>query len=439
MRITNTMMTNNILLSLNKNRKVMADYEEQLSTGKRIQKPSDDPIVAARALKFRTNISEIDQYKTNTNDALSWISVTEQAVSNTSDIMKRIHELSVQAATGTLTTANRESTISEISQLREQIANEGNASYAGRYIFTGYQTNSSLVFDEPMTDSYEISETLGTSHVETVNKVFDDPSGNPSINQVSRIRLGYDTVIPSAVPGTIPGFTVATLLSTSTAPAPEAYNPPVTVPPTAYFLQDTGELIFNTGDVASIPASFSFTYQKDVFKKGDVKPDHYFDSTHLASGNTFTKTEESMDYQVSYSQNIQVNVMGYDLVTNDLLRDLDELIANTKKIAKDGTLEDELRQDLLQKEFGSMIGKMDDHLSNNININAEIGGKVNRLELTLSRLQEDRLNFTDLLSENEDIDMAEVLIKFSAQEVVYNAALSSSSKVIQPTLLDFMR
>lgn len=443
MRITNSMMTNNILLSLNNNRKTMADYETQLATGKRIQKPSDDPIVAARALKFRTNLSEIDQYKTNTNDALSWLSVTEQAVSNTTSILQRIHELSVQSSSGTLSTTNRVNAIEEIEQLRDQIVSEGNVSYAGRYVFTGFQTNSSLVFNETTTDSYTISETFSADDIETVKKVFDDASGNPSINSVSRIRLGYDTVsevtLPAPAPMTIAGFTVTALQSTSTAPAAEAYDPPVTVPPTAYFLEDTGELIFNSDDISSLPASFAVTYQKDTFNKGDVKPDHYFESTHLSSGSTYTPDNEAMEYQVSYSQNLQVNVMGKDFITNDLVRDLDELIYNTRLIAQDGTLEDDMRQDLLKEEFSAMMGKMDEHITNNSNLSAKIGGKVNRLDLTLSRLAEDALNFTDLLSENEDVDKAEVLIKFSSQEVVYNAALASSSKIIQQTLLDFMR
>lgn len=437
MRITNSMMTNNILLSINKNRKTMSTYEEQLSTGKRIQKPSDDPIVAARTLKFRTNVSEIEQYKTNVNDALSWINVTEQAITNTTDIMKRINELAVQGSTGTLTAKNRESMMSEISQLKEQIVNEGNVSYAGRYIFTGYQTDNPLIFPKATAESYEITEHLQASDVETLDRVYGD-----EIHSATRIRLGYSKILESGVPGTIPGFNVVAMDSTSTAPAAEAYAPPAaTLPalPTVHFLKDTGELIFNSADVASIPANFDFVYQKDEFAKGDLKPDHYFDSTNLTTGSVFIKNTEAIHYQVSYSQDIQVNVMGYDFITVDLVRDLEELESATNSISNDGSLEDSLNQDLLGKKYSAMISKMDAHMQNNLNIEAKLGGKVNRLELTLDRLSEDNLNFTALLSENEDVDMAEVLVKFKSQEVVYQAALSSSAKIIQPTLLDFLR
>lgn len=441
MRITNSMMTNNILLSINKNRSTMATYEQQLATGKRIQKPSDNPIVAARALKFRTNISEITQYKSNAKDALSWISITEQAVSNTTSVMKRIHELAVQGATGTLTAKNREGIISEVEQLREQVVSEGDASFAGRHVFTGYQTDKSLSYPKASTESFEITENLEGKSLESVQRVYGE-----QIHDVKRIRLSYNNMVESAVPGTIAGFNVIAIDSTSTAPATEAYAPPAADPvgppvvlPTVHFLKDTGELIFNEADEALIPANFDFMYQKNAFEKGDLRPDHYFDSTNLTTGDEFVKNVEAMSYQVSYSQSIQVNVMGYDLVTTDLVRDMDELINATKSITYDDSLTDELNQDLLVSKFSAMIDKMAKHLENNSNIQSAIGGKVNRLELTLDRLSEDNLNFTDLLSDNEDVDMAETLIKFSAQEVVYQAALSASSKIIQPTLLDFLR
>ena len=61
MRITNKMMTNNVLHNINNNKNLLSTLENQYSTGKKIQKPSDDPIIAVRALKLRTNLSELNQ------------------------------------------------------------------------------------------------------------------------------------------------------------------------------------------------------------------------------------------------------------------------------------------------------------------------------------------------------------------------------------------
>ena len=59
MRITNRMMTNNMLGNINKNKLNVSRLEEQYSTGKKIQRPSEDPIVTVRALKLRTNLTEL--------------------------------------------------------------------------------------------------------------------------------------------------------------------------------------------------------------------------------------------------------------------------------------------------------------------------------------------------------------------------------------------
>jgi len=61
MRITNKMMTNNMMSNINKNKNLLSKLDEQYSTGKKIQRPPEDPIIAVRALKLRTNLSELNQ------------------------------------------------------------------------------------------------------------------------------------------------------------------------------------------------------------------------------------------------------------------------------------------------------------------------------------------------------------------------------------------
>ena len=189
MRITNTMMTNNILLSINRNRETLSMYEQQLATGKKIQKPSDDPIVAVRALKFRTNVKEIEQYESNAEDAISWASVTEQAVANVTDIVKRIRELSVQATSDVMNVSNRKNVVTEINQLTDQFMTEANATYAGRHVFGGYKTNIPLVFKNDSTDTYELDQQFNASDIETTQRVVNDV-----IIDTNRIRLGYEGI-----------------------------------------------------------------------------------------------------------------------------------------------------------------------------------------------------------------------------------------------------
>lgn len=442
MRITNTMMTNNILHNINRNKQTLSIYEEQLATGKKIQKPSDDPIVAVRALKFRTNIKEVDQYKSNSEDGISWCEVSEQAVANITDIMKRIRDLCVQAASDTMNIQNRKNTVTEVEQLMNQFMMEINASYAGRHVFGGYKTNVPVIFKEVSTDNYELTEHFSSDDVETVQRVVNDV-----IVDAHRIRLGYDEVdapIDLTDLTSLPAFAggVVTMNSTdATVVGPPDVGPYAPVAGTINFLQDTGELVFNEADVANIPATFDFEYSKNLFKKGDMVPDHYFDgrNTSTVPVTTFTVDPEEILYQISYSQELAVNTMAYDVVTIDMARDIQELVKTTTAIAADSSLTSELEEDLLGDMFGHLLTGVNSHIDNLLDTRADIGVKINRLELTINRLSEDNLNFTELMSKNEDIDFAEVMVKMSSQDAVYNASLQASSQIIQPSLLDFIR
>jgi flagellar hook-associated protein 3 FlgL len=68
-----------------------------------------------------------------------------------------------------------------------------------------------------------------------------------------------------------------------------------------------------------------------------------------------------------------------------------------------------------------------------------VGAKSNRMELVVNRLKDENLNFTNLLSNTEDVDMADVLIRLTSEENVYRASLASGARIIQPTLIDFLR
>lgn len=430
MRITNTMMTNSILHSINKNRELLSTYEQQIATGKKIQKPSDDPVVAIRALRLRTNVKEIIQYQTNAKDAISWAGVTEQSISNVTDIMKRIRELSVQATSDVMNIENRKNVVTEIDQLMEQFMSETNTTYAGRQVFGGYKTNVPLIAKETITDTYEITEHFDKDSIESVKRVVNDV-----IIEVDRIRLGY-TGVANPDPTTLTSLPAFSAMNTMDSTDPLALTPAVGE---VNFLQDTGELIFNHDDLANIPDPLDFTYEKSNIKKGELVPDHYFDCINTTTSRIFTVDREDMVYKISYSQEIAVNTMGYEVVDVDMARDMEELINTTKEIAADSSLTSALEEDILGDMFSELIGKMDKHISKLLNTRAGIGGKINRLELTIERLSSDELNFTDLLSQNEDIDLARVITKLSSQETVYNASLMASAKIIQPSLLDFIR
>jgi len=302
MRITNNMLINNIMMSLSNNLERTQKYQNQLATGKKISLPSDDPIVASKALKLRTDLAEIIQYKSNADDAMSWMDITESTMGQITEIVHRLREITVQAADSVRTGDDLEKIREEALQLREQLIQLGNTTYAGRYIFSGYKT------DKPLLDE---------------NGYFNIDISN---SEEIKFEIGIGDDINVNVPGSD---------------------------------------LFNSG----IPGTAGTTKSSFV--------------------DTFDRVIEAMN-----------NADNKDL--SNLLEDIDSQMGNL------------------------------------LRVRAGLGARMNRVELTANRLMDDEINFTRLMSKNENVDMAEAIMKLKNEENVYQASLATSARIIQPSLVDFL-
>lgn len=141
MRITNAMMVSNTVWNINKNMERLNKAQEQEATQSKIQLPSDDPIVATRAVKYRNYVAKTEQYQKNVDNAVSWQSLTDDTLSNLGDVVKRLKELMVRANNSTLNSSDLSDINTEVTQLKQQAIDCMNTSYAGRYIFGGYATD----------------------------------------------------------------------------------------------------------------------------------------------------------------------------------------------------------------------------------------------------------------------------------------------------------
>ena len=147
MRVTNGMIRNTTLNGLYTNMNLLNKTYAQMATGKKIQTVSDDPIIAGRALKLKSTVLEADQYESNTKEAMSWMEVTEAALDNMTEILKSIRTKCVQASNGTLEKEDLSAIKTDIEQLWNQLQEEANATYGGRYIFSGYKTKEPLMIN----------------------------------------------------------------------------------------------------------------------------------------------------------------------------------------------------------------------------------------------------------------------------------------------------
>lgn len=211
MRITNGMMMNTTKTNINNNKVSVDRLNTQMSTQKKITKPSDNPLIAIKSLRLSTTLSQINQYYgNNIKDAQSWMDVTETALTNMKDILNDAYRLAVNGSTGTLSDEDRQTILTQLKSLSSQLYAEANADYADRTVFSGYKTNSTVTFQDALEASnskYEINEQLSIDDMQTytyyANKL-DTPSAgevqNPAANKVGtpqeeilkRLRLAYN-------------------------------------------------------------------------------------------------------------------------------------------------------------------------------------------------------------------------------------------------------
>ena len=334
MRMTNKIMQNNSLYNINNNKELTNKLSTQMSTKKKLTRPSDDPVIAIRALRLRSDVSQITQfYERNAKDGESWLKVTGDALETTSEILKSMIGLCTQGAVKDFDAGNMAIVIAQLKELKNEFYSTGNVDCAGRYMFTGYRTDTPLTFTENLSENpadpsyrnFEITEQLDVSAFDTINytnigdlkgvtKDNYDPvndgvkeeEADITNSNIHRIRLSYDAIKAdntnkptitmiseadkqaAAVNGTKPQET--TLIApgdievVSSTAVPNPYDYVLANPGKAVLIPETGELLIgedlynNNPSLSNMDAGteMRITYQTDCWKKGDMQPQHYF-------------------------------------------------------------------------------------------------------------------------------------------------------------------
>ncbi len=141
-RITEGMLGRRLLTDLRASTHRIATAQRQIASGKRIDKPSDDPLATHNALRLRSELAGIAQDRRTIEDAKGWLDATDSALGTITDVVHRARELTLQGANGAMSQADRNKLADEIDQLIETAKSAGNASYGGRFVFSGTQTNT---------------------------------------------------------------------------------------------------------------------------------------------------------------------------------------------------------------------------------------------------------------------------------------------------------
>lgn len=472
-------MTNDMLYNINNNKNSLGSLQEQYSTGLAIQRPSDDPIIAVRALKLRTNLTELNQYyEKNIPDAKSWMETTESALKVTSEIITKLHTYCVQGANDTFTEEDRLNIATNMNELKQQVYQEGNANYAGRYLFTGYKTNTPLVFNnEELTKHYTITERIKADEVQITKRIIDtcdvdsfdlddyenfETTVRPTEATVYRLRLSYDDLKKvedgASLKMGIPKFDekgeyerddegnllfdkeytdgdMNVLKSTD----PEAYKP---APDEINFLEDTGEIILGAEYYNELRESdFVITYEKDSFAKNELRPEHYFDCVvedltiaddieREEKAITYINEDQRISFEINFNQKICINVQGRDAFAHSLGRTIDDIVTAVNEVdaVKNymAKIELALKDDRLSEEQHAKLNEIMDVLNTELDLKQGILHSAFERGIAGMQAEENRVNVAtaDIGTRYNRVELTEK--RLSTQQTEFTDLLSQN-------------
>jgi len=211
MRVTNSMVVNNLLSTLGKNATRLSKYQNQVATGKRITKPSDDPVGAAYSVRYNTDIEKEKQYLANIESSNEILTATETALSSANSVLQRIRDLTVSAASAAPSDSSRQAIKVELEQLREELVGLANTTYNGRYIFSGYKTDQKLINEDgsyaiTVEDTEKINYQVSQNNIMQVNTLGTSIFGAGKKDEIPQMFADIDELITCVDAGDTEGI-----------------------------------------------------------------------------------------------------------------------------------------------------------------------------------------------------------------------------------------
>lgn len=509
MRVTNTMITNSSQQHITNAKNLLMMYENQYTSQKKIQRPSDDPAVAIRSLQLRTTYTQIQQYADkNVKDAMDWMDTTESAMKNINSLLESMKPKLTQGAVDYLKADDRNSVLSVLKEYAlSAFEDEANTDYSGRYVFSGYRTDTSLIFPSDTENlEYKITENFSSKSIDTIKYVSSNvgyKEGNTTADYLDqtmeqstayRLQVAYDNCSSTAMTGDTTAFSMSTSYkdatgTTITTPIDtviiksddpnvndiDAYNAAHGTAYEAMFIYDKGTVIISNdaySDIQMNEASISIDYTKKEFDKSDIRPEMYFacksyNTTSSKATNYAEPAGQDIRYEVNFSQTSIVNTQARDAISTDIYRaidyieetvqaidaleqkmsDVDTMLANTAdddeiealtQLRSQLETEQKLRTEVMTEAFSKAL-TMVDRTQDKLNVAlADLGSRYNRLELTQSKLDDEKLNTEEKLSNNEDVDLTDAFINMTQADNLYQASLSATVKILGNSLLDYI-
>lgn len=189
LRVTQGMMQTQILRNINNNLLSIDKNQSMLSTGRKINKPSDDPIGTTYAMRYRSQLNVTDQYSRNISSVKTNLDATDTTLGSIGDLLQRAKELTTQGVNGTNPQTALDAIAKELGQIYDQAVNLGNTQINGKYIFNGQKTevqpytnaDAATQSSDDLQITYQIYDGTSVPGNVTGNEVFGTPSDSDNL------------------------------------------------------------------------------------------------------------------------------------------------------------------------------------------------------------------------------------------------------------------
>lgn len=449
MRITNKMLATSFMTDMNRNLNNLKTLQQQMTSGKEVRLPSDDPFKVARAMQLHTDIASNKQYNKNIEDTINFLDVTDTALNQTTNVLQRVNELLVSAGNAAYGSSERQAIKDEINQKVSELGQILNSSFDGKYVFggtrgttkpikvTGGITYSNSLSVKPNTDEVELKKwqntklTIGDIEID-FGKIGEKPS-------LDKIASEINSQIKNSGSSDADKIKVVTNNKTGEIT----------------FINETGKDLDlkvekRNDKVGEVPGELSGiagtgkitqTVKKD---NGNTKLEY-----NSRDGGEITEAEkiimgEKLTTEVSQGVIIEYNVTATEVLQytdkdgnkKDLMELLTRITNHLDGKDAEGVAGDPDAMDkLLQEDLTDLKGA----IQNMLTIRSEVGAKQNRMDSAKDKNIEQNFNLTEILSSTEDIDITEKTMEYAVLQSVYLASLQTSAKILQPTLMDYLR
>ena len=419
MRISTIQQFNSGVRGIQDNYSNATRTQEQISSGKRILTPADDPVATVRLLQLSQESNRLEQFSTNMTAANNSLTQEEAILNSVNNALQRIREIAIEAGDGSLTDADRQALASELGEREEELYNLFNSRNArGEYLFGGYQSSEQPFVKNP-DGSYSYQGDEGQRSIQIAGSKYvaiNDNGKDLFVNVANVNRVNTEADAANTGSGRISLGVVENKSAYDTTFYPQG-SVSIVIGATA----DSYEIVDSGGNPLTPPVT------------GQLEENDEGGYTVRYAGVAVT-LDGDFAAGDSFSISTGDSTPGS---TNRETRSVLETVALLRSTLEDGTssTEDKLiRRDVVAVSLENLDNAMNKVLS----VQTTIGARMNVIESTLTENEEVSLINTSVTSELQDLDYAEALSRLSLQSVVLEASQQSFVRVSGLSLFNLL-